>query len=112
MRCPPKRGGRQAMEEDGSETACAACGSQRATPIQPGIEDRLVAACLESGASVSGLALEHGVNANLLWKWTQTAAAKKEPVPSPPLPTPAFIPVRIQSATDRALSRQTSTAAL
>ncbi len=28
----------------------------------------LVAACLEPGASVSRLALAHGVNANLVWK--------------------------------------------
>ncbi|WP_395832423.1 transposase, partial [Elstera sp.] len=34
---------------------------------------RLVAACLEAGVSVSRLALEHGVNANLLRKWIKTA---------------------------------------
>ncbi|ARO32598.1 IS66 family insertion sequence transposase domain-containing protein (plasmid) [Rhizobium sp. NXC14] len=32
-------------------------------------KDRLFAACLEPGASVSKLAREHGVNANLVWKW-------------------------------------------
>lgn len=30
---------------------------------------RLVSACLRPGASISGLALAHGVNANLLRKW-------------------------------------------
>ena len=32
-------------------------------------KDRLVSACLRPGASISGLALAHGVNANLLRKW-------------------------------------------
>nr|QEG98126.1 hypothetical protein AgrTiT37_00163 [Agrobacterium tumefaciens] len=41
-------------------------GRRRFDPVS---KERLVAACLEAGASVSRLALEHGVNANLLWKW-------------------------------------------
>jgi hypothetical protein len=41
-------------------------------------KDRLVAACLEPGASVSKLAREHGVNANLVWKWIR----KHTPDPS------------------------------
>ncbi|MFS8047050.1 transposase, partial [Rhizobium sp. BR 314] len=32
----------------------------------PGSKERLVAACLEPGVSISGLALTHGINANLL----------------------------------------------
>jgi len=39
----------------------------------PGSKDRLVAACLESGVSISGLALTHGINANLLRKWVKDA---------------------------------------
>lgn len=54
---------------------------------------RLVEACLEPGASVAGLALQHGVNANLLRKWiklhqqrlsedsTQSSTAKSAFVP-------------------------------
>lgn len=36
---------------------------------EPASKARLVDACLEPGASVAGLALQHEVNANLLRKW-------------------------------------------
>lgn len=39
----------------------------------PGSKARLVAACLEPGVSISGLALTHGINANLLRKWVKEA---------------------------------------
>ncbi|WP_193660720.1 IS66-like element accessory protein TnpA [Brucella intermedia] len=55
--------------------------------------DRLVAACLEPGVSVSRLALEHGVNANLVRKWAKRA---KEDSALPAVST--FVPVQI--ATD------------
>jgi|HubBroStandDraft_5_1064220.scaffolds.fasta_scaffold12111_5 transposase len=35
----------------------------------PTSKQRLVEACLQPGVSLAGLALEHGVNANLLRKW-------------------------------------------
>ena len=35
----------------------------------PASKQRLVEACLQSGVSVARLALQHGVNANLLRKW-------------------------------------------
>jgi transposase-like protein len=38
-------------------------------------KQKLVEACLEPGASVAGLALKHGVNANLLRKWIKAASA-------------------------------------
>ena len=65
-------------------------------------KDRLVAACLEPGVSVSRLALEHGINANLLRKWIKKA---KEVRPRPPSPS-AFIPVHV--TTDRSLPVQSS----
>jgi transposase len=37
----------------------------------PASKDRLVEACLEPGVSLAGLALQHGVNANLLRKWVE-----------------------------------------
>ncbi|MGO4570237.1 transposase, partial [Rhizobium sp. 2YAF20] len=40
-------------------------GRRRYDPVS---RERLVAACLEPGVSVSRLALEHGVNANLVRK--------------------------------------------
>lgn len=38
-----------------------------------GSKERLVAACLQPGVSISGLALMHGINANLLRKWVKDA---------------------------------------
>ncbi|MBB6193468.1 transposase [Sphingobium wenxiniae] len=37
----------------------------------PAGKDRLVESCLRPGVSVAGLALQHGVNANLLRKWVE-----------------------------------------
>ncbi|GEC59667.1 transposase [Bradyrhizobium japonicum] len=70
-------------------------------------KERLVTACLEPGVSVSRLALEHGVNANLLRKWIKKHTAARS---LPPSSRPAFIPVQLEGAADRALSRQDSVA--
>ena len=69
-------------------------------------KERLVAACLEPGVSVSRLALEHGVNANLLRKWIKKHTAAR----SQPLSPSAFIPVQLEESADRALLRQDSVA--
>ncbi|WP_155947908.1 transposase, partial [Rhizobium sp. 2MFCol3.1] len=39
----------------------------------PASRDQLIAACLEPGVSVSRLAREHDVNANLVHKWIKKA---------------------------------------
>jgi transposase len=57
--------------------------------------------------SVSRLALEHGLNANLLRKWIKKRTETQSLPPSSP---PAFIPVRIESAAYKALSRQSNVA--
>ena len=44
-------------------------GRRRYDPVS---KQRLVEACLQPGVSLAGLALEHGVNANLLRKWVAT----------------------------------------
>ncbi|NTA51460.1 transposase [Agrobacterium tumefaciens] len=62
-------------------------GRRRYDPVS---RDELVAACLEPGVSVSRLAREHGVNANLVRKWMKKAREER------PLPlVSAFVPVRI-----------------
>ncbi|WP_168255687.1 IS66-like element accessory protein TnpA [Rhizobium leguminosarum] len=67
-------------------------------------KERLVAACLEPGVSVSRLALEHGINANLLRKWIKTA---KQAVALPPPAASAFIPVQVSvSAAEHSLPMQ------
>jgi transposase len=61
----------------------------------PSSKARLVAECLLPGASVSRVALAHGVNANLVRKWIKAAK-----VPGPeggPFP-PAFIPVVMEES--------------
>lgn len=59
---------------------------------------KLVELSLQPGASVSAIAMEHGINANMLFTWRRTwlreanAAAKTEP---------ALLPVRIESQEPR-----------
>jgi transposase len=79
-------------------------GRRRYDPVS---KERLVAACLEPGVSVSRLALEHGVNANLLRKWIKKQTATRS---LPPSSRPAFIPVQLEGTSDRALSRQSRVA--
>ncbi len=58
-----------------------------------------VALCFEPGASVSRIAMVHGVNANLLWKWVQKHnLAPKELLERLQPYRPAFIPVHIETS--------------
>lgn len=93
------------MEEDDQKLRVRLVGRNGRRRYDPASKDRLVAACLEPGVSVARLALEHGVNANLLRKWIKK---RTETHPLPSSSTPAFIPVQIESAADRAMSRQSS----
>jgi len=43
------------------------------------LKQAIVAACLEPGASVAGVALAHGVNANLVRKWIAKSQAAGKP---------------------------------
>ena len=52
-------------------------------------KERLVSACLRPGSSISGLALAHGVNANLLRKWVGKRLAEG------PASVRSFVPVRL-----------------
>jgi transposase len=63
--------------------------------FDPAAKERLIEACLEPGVSVARLALEHGVNANLLRNWIALRRRKAQqelPVTQAKEPT-AFIPV-------------------
>jgi transposase len=44
---------------------------------EPASKERLIEACLRPGVSLAGLALQHGVNANLLRKWV---ARRRQPL--------------------------------
>lgn len=89
------------MENDDHKLRVRLVGRDGRRRYDPASKDRLVAACLEPGVSVSRLALGHGVNANLLRKWIKQ---RKEADPRPPLSAPAFIPVHIESAAGQVLS--------
>jgi transposase len=62
--------------------------------FDPADKRRLVEACLRPGASLSGLALKAGVNANQLHKWVQ-AHEQGQPsiVRDMPVASSAFVPV-------------------
>lgn len=53
----------------GLETMCVGRDGRRR--YEPASKERLIEACLRPGVSLAGLALEHGVNANLLRKWVE-----------------------------------------
>ena len=42
---------------------------------EPSAKQRLIEACLDPGASISGMALAHGLNTNVLRKWLMRARA-------------------------------------
>ena len=102
-----KIGGHQVMEEDEQKLRVRLVGRNGRRRYDPASKDRLVAACLEPGVSVSRLALEHGVNANLVRKWIKKRTAPRSVPRSPPS---AFIPVQLEGTADRALSRRSSVA--
>ncbi len=61
------------MDEDAPKLQVRLVGRDGRRRYDPASRNRLVAACLEPGVSVSRLALEHGVNANLVRKWVKRA---------------------------------------
>jgi transposase len=59
---------------------------------EPASKERLIEACLRPGVSLAGLALEHGVNANLLHKWVGKRRQRQLEI-EPPSPSVAQLPV-------------------
>jgi transposase len=101
------------MEDDGRKLRVTAVHPSGRRTFDPVSKARLIESCLQPGASVAQLALDHGVNANLLWKWIrQHRLARQDTAMIAPPSTPAFIPVQIESAADQAMSRQSSAFAL
>ncbi len=60
----------------------------------PEAKRELVEACLQPGISVAKVALEFGINANLLRKWMGHYSETGYPSPSSALALPAFVPVQ------------------
>jgi len=68
------------------------------------LKARILAACAEPGASVARIAMENGLNTNLVFKWRRHAAARQasgnlvpitEFVPLPVVPAPPSDDIRI-----------------
>lgn len=85
------------MTEQHSETSClkvVTVGKDGKRRFDRRTKQRLVDACLEPGASVAGLALRHGVNANLLHKWIKLHQQRLAGASTQsPTAEPAFVPV-------------------
>lgn len=69
------------MDEDAPKLQVRLVGRDGRRRYDPASRDQLVTTCLEPGVSVSRLALEHGVNANLVRKWMRKAREER-PLPS------------------------------
>jgi transposase len=66
------------MVDSGQKLQVAVVHSNGRRGFDPLSKERLLAACLEPGASVSRLALENGVNVNLVWKWLAQVSRDEE----------------------------------
>ena len=79
----------------------------------PSHKRAIVEQCLRPGVSVAGIALAHGINANLVRKWivkhrrTVAAAAKGSSVAPP-----ALLPVTVQAERPRSTARMTASPGL
>jgi transposase len=54
------------------------------------LKAQVLAACAQPGTSVAGVALAHGINANVVHKWRRLAEGGVEPSAAP-----AFVPVSL-----------------
>lgn len=57
------------------------------------LKQQILAACAEPGASVAGIAMTHGINANVVHKWRRLASGAL-----PAVAAPAFVPVSLPPA--------------
>ncbi|VVE59149.1 IS66-like element accessory protein TnpA [Pandoraea sputorum] len=68
-------------------------------------KSEVIAQCLAGGKSVAGIALEHGLNANVVHKWRRRAQAAQLAAPMPPFvaiatPAPAVADIVPRQAID------------
>jgi transposase len=57
------------------------------------LKQQILAECAKPGASVAGIALSHGINANVVHKWRREAGGSL-----PALQAPTFVPVQLPPA--------------
>lgn len=79
----------------------------------PQFKAELVAACLQPGASIAALALQHGMNANVLHRWFKEYHQGRHRLgvvattaDVQPQTTPAFIPIELSVAAPSCASEQ------
>jgi transposase len=83
------------------------------------LKEQVLAECAQPGASVAGVALAHGINANVVHKWRRQAAGELQTAPRPsfvPLalpasPTTADIRIELQHGATRMAVTWPATAA-
>jgi transposase len=74
--------------------------SRRRRDHSPELKRELVRQCLQPGASVSSIAMAHGINANLVFKWRREhLAALAASAGSSEASTPALLPITLASPT-------------
>ncbi len=79
---------------------------------EPGHKRAIVAQCLQPGVSVAGIALSHGINANLVRKWI--VKHQREAIASNRAVTPgaALVPVTVAAASSSPAARGTTPSSL
>lgn len=83
----------------------------------PQFKAELVAMCQKPGTSIAAVALQHGMNANLLHRWRKEWAQGLHRLEGgittafPTPQTPAFIPLELSTAASTTTSEQSSLAA-
>jgi transposase len=101
------------MTEEHSETAglkVVSIGRDGKRRFDRQTKQKLVEACLEPDASVAGLALKHGVNANLLHKWIKLHQRRLAGTSVPPAPVAsAFVPVVEVDSHEAVIAREPAT---
>lgn len=62
----------------------------------PEFKQQVVDACRDPGASVAGVALAHGVNANLVRRWLRERGVEPPSRRALPVPDVGFVPVHLE----------------
>jgi transposase len=68
----------------------------------PELKLQVVGACVQSGASIAGVALQHGINANIVHRWLREQS-QGTPINRPQ----TFVPVTLSAATEPATTQPT-----
>ena len=97
------------MQENDSELCLMVTGTRRdgRRRYDPQSKRKLAEACLQPGVSLAGMALKHGVNANLLRKWVVDVQLESNPAPHGTTDDWAnpFVPVNVAGRASAPIAR-------